>query len=100
MHRIRASILRKRGTRETANGGDQTLHCAPRVAAATESMEEQARNLAQAVAIFKLTGITAGGAGQAFERSENPSNVARLAMRENARMRRPLARVVAGVHKA
>jgi hypothetical protein len=32
----------------------------------------KARNLEQAVAIFKLTGIAAGGARQALERSENP----------------------------
>jgi methyl-accepting chemotaxis protein len=53
-------------------------------AAAAESMEEQARNLAQAVAIFKLTGIAAGGAPQALERSGNPANVARSAKRGKA----------------
>ncbi|MGO8855628.1 MAG: methyl-accepting chemotaxis protein, partial [Steroidobacteraceae bacterium] len=68
-------------------------------AAAAESMEEQARNLAKAVAIFKLTGIAAGGAGQALERSElanQPANVARLPKRDKAPMRPPLARAKTG----
>jgi methyl-accepting chemotaxis protein len=68
-------------------------------AAAAASMEEQARNLAQAVAIFKLSGITAGGAGQALERSANPANVARLAKREKVPMGRPVGARHAGVRK-
>ncbi len=67
-------------------------------AAAAQNMEEQASNLAQTVAIFKISGIEAYAAGQVPQRSENPANLPRSAKREKGPMRRPLARVSAGFH--
>jgi methyl-accepting chemotaxis protein len=68
-------------------------------AAAAESMEEQARNLAHAVAIFKLTGNAAGGASRGLERRElatPPANVARLLKRDKPLVRPPVARANTG----
>jgi methyl-accepting chemotaxis protein len=59
-------------------------------AAAAESMEEQANNLAQAVAIFKLHGIPESSV------ENRPVNLARLPKRDKTPISRPLARAKTG----
>ncbi|HLZ98059.1 MAG TPA: methyl-accepting chemotaxis protein [Steroidobacteraceae bacterium] len=64
-------------------------------AAAAESMEEQARNLAHAVAVFKLTGTNGYGAGKPLDGSEpvnRRANVSQLPKRDKAPARPPLSR--------